>query len=47
MKVNTGIRCNVAECAHNIKDCKCNLDEVEIACGCEDQDTCCASFEEK
>lgn len=36
---NTGVRCDVCECRHNVGSCKCDLPEITVTerCTCSSQ----------
>lgn len=44
----TKLECHVTNCASNADDCCCRPDiQVDGACACGCEETCCASFQEK
>ena len=50
---NTGVRCDVCECRHNVGSCKCDLPEITVTerCTCSSQQVdiphYCQSYEKK
>ena len=50
---NTGVRCDVCECRHNVGSCKCDLPEITVTerCTCSspqvDIPHYCQSYEKK
>ncbi len=42
---NQTINCNVENCKWNNHKKTCQLQSIQVSCGCEDC-TCCATFEE-
>ena len=48
---NTGVRCDVCECRHNVGSSKCDLPEMTERCTCSSQQVdiphYCQSYEKK
>ncbi len=50
---NTGVRCDVCECRHNVESCKCDLPQITVTehCTCSSQQVdiphYCQSYEKK